>query len=920
MIPNNEVGAFLLSEQFICRVGGQPTEMLDAHRSSEIDDMLETLVHLHETIDEQRSMLAEQLHTLVATADRGRRSSLISMKRDVHNRRVARLISRQDSTELPAEIVKGVQQFVHAIEAAQAIEDDVSRRFADQLAHSQRLLLEVLNNEDFRRGLLLSSRVLHDFASRNTDHLHGAKREQVTRGLLRYLTRTVMKPTPFGAFCTVIAGKLASTNTLNAQLFKINGSLRKHSFIRINRSLLPAIWDLVTSHSQLRGKLPLALNPSISMTETCVEWMVEHDGKESCRKTKRTVGLSRVLDIVSAQANATLDSVASALSRDLAGNQSSTSDDKRKSWLEALLSGGILVLDHGISVSDPAWDRHMASVLRATETAEGVQIAEALGRVREAVDEFQMAVSSRRAALLDFMNDEIAIMADCLGGRIRATNGLVVYEDCGAVATAVLDRHFADGDTTKTVGRTLEVLVGLSTQRDQLETLRAFFDHFYGADASAVPLMQFYEDSFREHLKEHFHYEKRLDLARKNSYDFGNPFRLESIAKRTAVRQQIHAALLERLKESCGEREVHLSLGDLTSTESSTYPEGAQVSLAMFCQLLSENDSDHTGMMVWPEGRTYVGFGKYFSRFLHLLSPAFLAQLRQDNPSSPELQFAEVTDDAHFNPNIHPPILRSAITYPTRPIVSEAEELVACSEVVVDCWGATGLRLVSKRSGKTVVPVDLGFLNPQMRPALFRLLACFQPFGFAMLPVDGALHELWQHLRSSRPSTSSSQDENGTVASRVIRTPRIILERKIVLARERWWMGTGDIPKFVAGESSGSYLLRLRQWRKRHGIPARVFVKLRATGAAEGRKDSEQTVAFARRRRTSRKDLYKPQFVDFEAPVMVEFFERVYSRLPSGLVLIEEALPDKRHGSEGSDGTHITELVLQFSRVGVPST
>src|SRR5690606_6129186 len=99
-------------------------------------------------------------------------------------------------------------------------------------------------------------------------------------------------------------------------------------------------------------------------------------------------------------------------------------------------------------------------------------------------------------------------MFDSFGKKVRLPNNLPFYEDCGASAVAEVPLLRGQEGFADTLESLLSILRNLSTQWDEQATLSAIFKKCYGEHAKEVPLLQFFEDSFREFYKRHFSIER----------------------------------------------------------------------------------------------------------------------------------------------------------------------------------------------------------------------------------------------------------------------------------------------------------------------------------------------------------------------------------------------------------------------------
>jgi hypothetical protein len=387
-------------------------------------------------------------------------------------------------------------------------------------------------------------------------------------------------------------------------------------------------------------------------------------------------------------------------------------------------------------------------------------------------------------------------------------------------------------------------------------------------------------------------------------------------------------------------------------------------SVSLFCQLDAPSrervDGSPNARFVLPNGIFYTGRGKYFSRFLYLLPPEFLAEVYADNNATAEEWLAEICADADFNANLHPRLLRWEIGYPTAEGSGLDGRLLSADLDVVRCADDPhSLRLVHRPTGTPVTPFDLGFLNPRRRPPLFQLLSRFTPNSSFALALPDSLNQ---------PASSAPRDPAPAPAAQAAGTspfpeqalqiryrPRVSYEGRVVLARRRWAVPHTLFPAQRAAESESDYFLRVYRWRSDHGIPEQVYVKVHpwpesqpthvTAGAAQdeaaarpdeiGQSTSdEQAEASApinadavasvpapaattaktapAQRASPLRDWHKPQFIDFASPLLVKLFAHFPTALSRFTLLIEERLPDVDGLPDAGAERFATEMILQF--------
>jgi hypothetical protein len=301
---------------------------------------------------------------------------------------------------------------------------------------------------------------------------------------------------------------------------------------------------------------------------------------------------------------------------------------------------------------------------------------------------------------------------------------------------------------------------------------------------------------------------------------------------------------------------------------------------------------------------------------------------------------AEICADGDFNANLHPRLLPTELVYPTSESPAQDGQLRVADLVVAESLGASGLELRDARTGDRVMPIDLCFQTPLMRPPLYQLLLRFSPpSAFGVLVPE----EPWVGPAPTPP---------------VIYRPRISLDGRIVIARRRWTVAPGAFPTQGSAESGADYFYRVNVWRLAFGIPEQVYVRIKPLSAPEssdhasgangkpvattpdappdalpnddwtGEADPEPESGAAgsaapapngaakaspARAAQASRDYIKPQYIDFANPLLVALFARMPVGLARYSVAIEERYPPQEALLRHGDNTFANEFVIQMS-------
>ncbi|GEO02908.1 hypothetical protein AAE02nite_05720 [Adhaeribacter aerolatus] len=464
---------------------------------------------------------------------------------------------------------------------------------------------------------------------------------------------------------------------------------------------------------------------------------------------------------------------------------------------------------------------------------------------------------------------------------------------------------------------------------DEQELMFSYFKKKYGA-GSRVNLLQFYEDFYREIKKPEAEWlaKKQQALTGKDNNllqtnpDEGvdnsaqaelnkelNPGLLtseqlsQSGQKNKAWFQKMVAALPEISSE--GINQVDLSLDFIRQVNQTPFipaPESVGAnSYGAFVQLYQEQDETGEWQLKGVLNASLAGYGKMLSRFLYILPKEVTQTVRGWNSAlQPQNSlFIENGDASYFNANLHPPLMPAEIRIPgghnSLPVAQQFP--VSDFEVRVD-EPAGEIQLFHKETGQRSYVFDLGFQGHSGRSQLFQLLDKFTRAEYLFsYPVVSAVNA------AVEPNTVNINTEAANPEPQLIIRPRIVYQNQLVLQRKGWYVPKELIPKRQPDMSDWSYFLAINEWRQSHGIADEVYVTISQNRQQTGI-DPELTKKLGR-------DDYKPQYINFNNPLLAHLFEKLLTKVPHTLK-IEEMLPYSPDLLKINNQRFVTEFVVQW--------
>ena len=884
---------------FVCRVAGVPAGGLEELAAAESVTCYRALRELEAELGPLRAPLSEALFEAVGgLEDQELRRTLLRLKRALHNLRPP---DRSDLEKVLG-LVPDLERYDRLTRSLREAEARFEACFEAELVRIRRRFQEAVTDEAFRNGVLFASLTLFDEIERYTkaEALHpGAKARQVERSLLRYYTRTAVKTSPFSTFCSIIPGRLVP-----GRLSFLGNPRDTSSVVRLNKAMVPFLVQALTVRPAVRRHLSVELNPTLRRMDGRWLFLSGAGRKEVFQHLAPHPILDLLLDVLRERGPCPLAVLAETLLEDL-----DASEDEITAYLDRLLNAGFLRFQLGIREQELDWDRCLCRLLDGVEDDLARRTVCFLQEYRRLADAYAEASLERRRALLE----GLTTLVDGYFGSVKETEGWLpgtetLFEDTGAAggkaASLVLDLGDL-GDLLAEYVRLIHPFIWLLGEQ---ANMRHFFTEHYGSDP--VPLLRFYEDYYREHLAGHLERQEQFwaqpsreadpERERERLAQLDNPFRLELVEKLNEAREGLGKRIRELWRAAPAAEEIVLERRDLEElTAGLPDLEEPFRSVSLFVQLVPD------GMVL---NDVAGGFGKFFSRFLYLLPDEVTEDLAASNRRLTRSELAEICGDASYNGDLHPPLLPEEIAYPTAEGGSTREQIsVADLAVEPDPQSPFRVRLVHVATGRKVVPVDLGFRNPRMRPLLFQILSRMTPASaFVLNPPE--------HLEEPEKPANIGREAPG----RVVHRPRLTYGGRLVLARRRWTLPQALFPGRDRQENEAGYFLRIQRWREELELPEEVFVRI--VDLEGGYRVLPERMSPGQmppgkmplgQRPGFRDHLGKPQYIDFRNPLLVDLFSRMTENLETFQVILEERLPGRDQLIPWGEERFATEMILQ---------
>jgi hypothetical protein len=878
------------------RVAALPVESIAELRFRESVGWADSVIVERDRLAVAGRELSDALHEQIGQApDVGTRRALIEVRRQLYNNVLPR------DTGAMANVTGDLgRRLVDWLRDRSALDDLLAggvETVRQELARSRTALRALAGEPLLRHGLLLASPSLDAYLDRyrTSDRPTLNKRERrVERSLMEYLSRIAYKTSPFSTFTGLALGRFADGPGTTVFAGHIRDGWR--GYTRLNVAVLGRLHDLIVANEKLCADLPVKLTPgwktelgriryvrrsvsygddSVAVGMDLVQTVVYY--------LSRSPGLERTLKLLDGQSDLRL--------RDLVEHicvTESASAEEAERWAHALHRLGLLEfanLRPGIHEVDPV--RGFADRLRELGLSWADDLADRLSALADRIDAYAAADVPERRQILGWLSKELTAIQYELGAGDATLPQTLLFEDVRLDSEPVT---CSETEWTEQIAGALDAIGGLLPAFDLLLNermmLKAFFLIRHGRGGRCDDVLRFVHD-FQEDI-----YDQYSEMVERRQFQgdddavlaHDNWLNSPGIAAADRARQRIVDGIREAWDAlPVDAEELYLDENLIATATRELRPAAPRFAPLSYFVQLARTPAGPLAVL----NQTIGSLSFPFSRFTHCftdpagrdLADLLRADNRRHQPDGAIL--AELVGGAATtNLNLHGRLTDYQLVCPGETgSVPEAEQILTDDLYLEHDEGTDRVVLRSRRLGREVVPVHLGYLIPLALPAIARVLNLFSPSTFGRL-------RLW----SGVPARENTTGVSGR--------PRIRY-RNVVLSRRSWSVETAALPSPAPADSDASRFLSWRTWQRRHGLPDQVFAQFAAA--------SDQP-------RPTWRVWSKPHHVDFRSYHSVVLFEQL-ARNGGGTVRLEEMLPsdDELHVTSGR-GHHVAEMVVETVR------
>lgn len=702
---------------------------------------------------------------------------LLNIKRDVFNNRDIKKYS-DSFILLDDNITKSIQQYIEIQKEKADIESLIQSHYMACLKRSVLQLKKISEMFFIRNGLLFSS----DSMAKNIEkfnleekYLNVKKEEKMVNSLLRYITRSGAKTSPFSSYNNIFALRqdehyFSPVHVSNSSMISINNLV----YLIFNKILL--------SISQIKKSFFIFLNPTIKTKDSYLNYFYNSDNNEAFFNANKSKILEYVIDLLTKNEALPYDELS-----DNIGKVTEETKENVNKYLDNLIENGLIIIDLPVFISDNEWPDKLLKILGNIQLDNQDVIEGLISILTQLIDSkniLEQVIDVKKREYI--CNKSYSIFISKLEEIIQVLNQPKLCAILNKITAS--DLFYEDTMTDKIpifkypISNTVDKITHLC-RIFQCSTIKSEFRKIFAQriremdEEPKIPLLQFYQDIF---LNNDF-YENVL-------FNFQTGF----IALFDDFFKSLHSLKNQE------EIDIEPFIFDIQPDN--------PVSFDFFTQITTLNDTNvFVVNSIQPEGGTNI------SRFLNLFP-----QYTIDRKLKQELKLyygnsviANITDAAIHNTNSFSPLTDCIIDVSLKN--GDFRTNINLSDLYI-CIDPKKHVHFEDSSGNEIIPINFSMETMSRKSSLMKFIDLFNDNNLEGLATLLHLYEnILITLNNNEP---------------VIVIPRLCYTNGIILSRKKWFVRKSFLKSYLYSQESESLQFKLfNEWRKKIGIPKHFFVK-----------------------------------------------------------------------------------------------
>ncbi len=893
-----------MSSYVLVRMSGAAQDALADLRFETAASHVRRLHDMRAWLDAQREHVCDQvMFQLIGFASGAQKSHLVGIRRKLYNGKLPKI---QDMSVVTDHVDRGARRYILRyylrLRRYQLLTTgEPARRahlaFTQELERKRDVLVNHLAAPQFLKALQVASPSLAASVAKlvaRPTAVWAKKERQVEVRAVRYLTRMLIKTSPFGRFGPVALAtydescmEVASFDTASSTTETVSS---------LNLSFVDRLIAALALHPELSLELPVKVNSSYFLDgqDICFYSPAERNHLPKYTTLRRGRFLRQIQVVVEFLEITREDLTALQLAESLFSHKSAEfweTREKALRFVESLVSSGLLVRE--LAVPTNTMDRldGLTQLLSSKKLILPPLWAVGLQELRELGRDFAgMGLKDRDRAIrrADQILGQLLENIDDPSERMARDRRLFVEDTYVRGGTFRLGRPF-----WQHVGADLTAFVELLCRRDRgglgYQMMKDIFIQHYGDGGVCDDAGRFGNELGKTAFR----------AMSMDSADFKHSARVNENSWR-------YFRWLQSSVDAAGDAD-DIDLGrehiDALAQELSGW-ELPRASIALHLQFVADStEALEAGDFQVVLNYTLPGHGRFFTRYCAYydklsaspeLSDQLAAQTHRVGESVGGIEAVEMVSIVNHNAQIHRPLTGRVIVAPGEHVHMPSENVIGMRQLQLRHDSKSGEMRVFA-SGTEILPLYMGFFHSMALPFSHRVLVDASPHAF---------HAERFKLLEFSENTGTGAGRRGESFPAIRHYPRLRCGR-LIIQRQAWVVDFAELAAHFVGPSDDFDLfIKSNLWRLCHGLPSTCFVRIRA------KRENPAEIASS-----VKPNEHKPMYLDFENFFTVRSFAAACASQAVDTVHFEEALPKQGDTPLLSSGAPVTlEMQIEINR------
>ena len=336
----------------LLRVGGTTFEHLETLNLT----INNTFRKCYERKIKLKNEISEILYQEISNLkDSKKQNHLLRIKRDLFNERnFNNLHLSEIEGDLKIGTVEKIRNYLGIVDDLEKLTIEITSQYEIELPGLRNKLKSLSLEQSIQNGLIFSSQSLYtnieEYRNQNGEYTKSIKKTEVS--LIKYLTRTVAKTSPFSSFNNLALGKLEE-DFKNGEMLR-SGSKENiiKSNIRINNSIFLYIRNCIFKLSELYKHFYIIANPTITVQGNQFNYLINFNNVESFQKIGINPIVEYFLSVVKDNEKITYGEFIKKVMQD---EMLDASEEEIGAYIYQLIELGFFEFDINISGLDTGW-------------------------------------------------------------------------------------------------------------------------------------------------------------------------------------------------------------------------------------------------------------------------------------------------------------------------------------------------------------------------------------------------------------------------------------------------------------------------------------------------------------------------------------------------------------------------------------